>query len=82
MYHRFDDACEFVRKRAEERGRGTRMRFILVRCCNDTFGGAWSEWRATCAPYDMFFWVRAEDGVDGARRMVTARFPNAYFSDQ
>lgn len=57
-------------------------RFILVRCANDRFGEDWSQWRATCAPLDVFFWLPTVAGVEGAREFIVKRYPDACFSDE
>lgn len=59
------------------------MRFILVKCVGreEEFPDH-VQWRATCAPIDVFFWLHGADGEIGAKEFVRKRYPNATFSDE
>lgn len=59
------------------------MRFILVKCAGrEKEFPDHIQWRATCAPLDLFFWVHGADGIDGARIFINRRYPEATFSDE
>lgn len=59
------------------------MRFILVLCAgrDDRFPDH-VQWRATCPPVDVFFWLHGADGEIGAKEYIRKRWPNATFSDE
>jgi hypothetical protein len=59
------------------------MRFILVKCAvaDDRFPDH-VQWRATCAPIDVFFWLHGADGEIGAKEFIRKRYPAATFSDE
>lgn len=57
------------------------MRFILVRTADDRFPG-WSQWRATCAPIDYWFFLPQEYPMDVAKAFVRSKYHDATFSDE
>lgn len=60
-------------------------RFVLVHCKGreEEFPDH-IQWRATCGPsnIDVFFWLRREDGIDGAKDFIRRQYPAAAFSDE
>jgi hypothetical protein len=61
----------------------TPKNFVLVKCAGrEAEFPDHVQYRATCPPLDVFFWIRQEDGVIGAREFVRKRYPAATFSDE
>lgn len=59
------------------------MRFILVKCAGrEAEFPDHVQWRATCTPIDVFFWVHGADGEAGAKDFVRKQYPAATFSDE
>lgn len=59
------------------------MRFILAKCAGrEAEFPDHVQYRATCAPVDVFFWVHGADGEAAAKDFVRKRYPIATFSDE
>lgn len=59
------------------------MKFILVKCAGrEAEFPDHVEYRATCPPIDVFFWIHRDEGVTGARAFIRKRYPDATFSDE
>lgn len=54
--------------------------FILIKCAGreEEFPDH-VQYRATCAPIDVFFWIHGADGDLGAKEFVRKRYPIATF---